>query len=749
MTSLARPLPLTLAAAFLCVGATMAHAQVRANVVLQEGDSPPGANGAYVVILDNPFLNGLGQVGFVGTLSNGDHFVWVNNDIVWRGDDETTHNLTLTSSTQRQTMGHADDGSWVYLPDMNGRDTVWTNDGPMATWQDLAPGYSDGERLLYLYRPRMIPSGELFFIANIDTDGDTGTEARALYVTPDRTLANAVRILATGDLVDGIPIEQYSIGVDTDYNVSDDGSHYISVVDLATGSSVTDGGVVVDGSLVAQESTTSTGFGDQMQYFDIVAINNQGNFMFSGDSNGTSTFDEYLVYNGSVAIREGDTVDGQLLNSSSYVYGMALNNLNAAVHMWYTSGANERLFYASDAANLKDSSRLVLRTGDSVDLDGDGDSDGTVTDFNTSSTDGPGLALSDAGVIYVEVDLDTGSENLETLLAIIPSFCGDGVVVPGEECDDGAESATCNADCTFPYCGDGIINMAAGEGCDGAGMETADCDLDCTLPECGDGTTNTTAGEVCDTGEESELCDIDCTAPECGDGVVNNTAGEDCDEGAMNTANCDEDCTAPMCGDGIFNNEADEDCDTGSESITCDSDCTAPACGDEVVNMAAGEDCDTAGINTAECNTDCTAAACGDGYLNLAAGEECDGGGATVDCDDDCTRVSCGDGNANSAVGEECDDMGESGICDADCTNVVCGDLTVNATAGEECDDGNAEDGDGCSALCVIEGGGGGAGDCECTVGVSSHGDPLGFLAPLLLFGLGLAVVRRRRRRDA
>jgi hypothetical protein len=48
------------------------------------------------------------------------------------------------------------------------------------------------------------------------------------------------------------------------------------------------------------------------------------------------------------------------------------------------------------------------------------------------------------------------------------SFCGDGVVntAAGEECDTSGESASCNINCTLVRCGDGIVNVTAGEQCE-------------------------------------------------------------------------------------------------------------------------------------------------------------------------------------------------------------------------------------------------------------------------------------------
>ncbi|MEM9456146.1 MAG: FG-GAP repeat protein [Myxococcota bacterium] len=44
--------------------------------------------------------------------------------------------------------------------------------------------------------------------------------------------------------------------------------------------------------------------------------------------------------------------------------------------------------------------------------------------------------------------------------------CGNGILDPGEQCDEGVESATCDFDCTEVSCGDGVINAASGEQCE-------------------------------------------------------------------------------------------------------------------------------------------------------------------------------------------------------------------------------------------------------------------------------------------
>jgi hypothetical protein len=57
--------------------------------------------------------------------------------------------------------------------------------------------------------------------------------------------------------------------------------------------------------------------------------------------------------------------------------------------------------------------------------------------------------------------------------------CGNGVVDPGEACDDGKATSTCDADCSPVVCGDGVVNAAAGEACDDAG-QLQYCSSDCS-----------------------------------------------------------------------------------------------------------------------------------------------------------------------------------------------------------------------------------------------------------------------------
>ncbi len=107
--------------------------------------------------------------------------------------------------------------------------------------------------------------------------------------------------------------------------------------------------------------------------------------------------------------------------------------------------------------------------------------------------------------------------------------CGDGMVGPGEECDDGHNTGAYNA-----------------------------CAPGCLLgPRCGDAVVQADDGEVCDDGTNAGTyggCGPDCMpGPRCGDGVVQADQGEQCDDG-MNVGNyggCAPGCVlGPYCGDG-------------------------------------------------------------------------------------------------------------------------------------------------------------------------------------------------------
>jgi cysteine-rich repeat protein len=275
--------------------------------------------------------------------------------------------------------------------------------------------------------------------------------------------------------------------------------------------------------------------------------------------------------------------------------------------------------------------------------------------------------------------------------------CGDGIVVIGEVCDDGALQNTgayghCNSTCSArQFCGDGIQNGP--EACDnGSNLasynSTSGCALGCVLPpKCGDANVDFAFGEQCDKGSAQNTgeyggCKSTCQLGAfCGDNHTDSPQ-ESCDNGAANGGYgkaCGYDCQpGARCGDGIKNGT--ETCDLGDGKNVggyggCKSNCTEDVrCGDGVKNGE--EQCDD-GKNVGgygKCAPGCVyGPRCGDGIKN--GSEQCDDGtndGSYGKCAKDCQfGPRCGDGVKQDA--ETCDNGSKNGKsdCSVSCQTLV------------------------------------------------------------------------------
>ena len=269
----------------------------------------------------------------------------------------------------------------------------------------------------------------------------------------------------------------------------------------------------------------------------------------------------------------------------------------------------------------------------------------------------------------------------------VVDLCGDGVVDPGEGCDDGnlVDTDACTKNCQNAACGDRILraDLSAGqlgfEACDdGNTIDQDECTNSCTLPVCGDGIVQ--AGEACDDGNQvdEDACSNQCRSASCGDGVVQE--GEACDDGnSVETDGCLNECIEARCGDGVVRSDLTADqvgyeaCDDGNDvdADECSNSCRRPGCGDGILQP--GEGCDDGNvISTDDCTAACEPARCGDGIVHEGV-EACDDGNTedTDACRADCgAEARCGDGIVRTDLErgdeayEECD-MGEN--CDDQC----------------------------------------------------------------------------------
>lgn len=381
-----------------------AHAvTVSAEIIVKTGDT---VGSGTATTLNAPFTDNAGRVGFVGALSDARRYIWWNDGPVFFSSDALPDVLTGGEST----MGVSDTGGFIYSPSVNNNDAVHTHGGTLLKDGDPVPCLP-GLYSTYNSRPTMRPDGVAYWCGGTATTSGGSTSNRHLFRATDPTDSSTIeRVLGGGDVIEGKTIK--TTATNFDYWISDNGLHHIHVLDMNV---TLNEHLYLDGHFVAQEGGP-TGQGDNWSGFDSPSVNNSGDYLFAGDTDGAAATDYFVAYNGVIGLREGDTVGGVTLPSGATVRAASLNNQGKAVFIWGLSAA-EWLFYA-DATALGDAV-LILAAGDSLDVDGNEQPDYVLTDFNASGTIGPGLDLSDDPFVYVDVDVTPiGGSSLQAILRV-------------------------------------------------------------------------------------------------------------------------------------------------------------------------------------------------------------------------------------------------------------------------------------------------------------------------------------------
>ncbi|MBU1410941.1 hypothetical protein KKC22_05430 [Myxococcota bacterium] len=298
-------------------------------------------------------------------------------------------------------------------------------------------------------------------------------------------------------------------------------------------------------------------------------------------------------------------------------------------------------------------------------------------------------------------------------------------------CDAGCETFDTSDCATFGRCGDGMVQGAYGEECDGTELNGATCGdfgfyqgsvtcgsdcryviSDCS-ESCGDADIQTTFGEVCDgmnLASQSCLtlgyyggtleCMADCgtfditdcaNVGRCGDGTLQGGFGEVCDGTALNSQTC---VTRGYYGGSLA-------CNANCQAFDETACAAVGKCGDASVQTAYAEVCDGLNLDaqtcvtrgyyggSLTCNADCrtfdesvcaAVGKCGDNILQPGYGEVCDGTALNSQ-----TCVTRGYYGGELACNSNC-----LGFNEAPCITVgKCGDGSVQTAYGEECDGGN------------------------------------------------------------
>lgn len=369
-------------------------AVVPIGLVAKEGDA---LDGSTISSFSQPFVNGLGTVGFVAGLADNSRSVWYGTGSIFNSASALPDVLVGGESN----MGISNTGGFIYSPSFNGEDAVYTQAGLLLAAGQAAPGVP-GLFSSFNSRPRMLDNGDAVWVGGTATTPTGSSSGRVLYRADPTNPAGATPVLKSGDSVGGFTIG--TSGIEFSFDVSGNGNHHIQNLTLTTGSSSNDLHVWVDGAVVAREGSP-TGQGDNWAGFKSSSINNSGNYIFAGDTDGATATDDFIAYNGVIGVRQGDVVDGVTISGT--FDGAAMNNLGEAVYVADTS-LTETLFWASDASNLG-AALALLSIGDLVDVDGDLVGDYTLTDFNAATIASQGMDFGDDGLLYISVDLQDDS----------------------------------------------------------------------------------------------------------------------------------------------------------------------------------------------------------------------------------------------------------------------------------------------------------------------------------------------------
>ncbi|MGE3109236.1 MAG: hypothetical protein AB7G11_04565 [Phycisphaerales bacterium] len=279
-----------------------------------------------------------------------------------------------------------------------GLDAVFVNDSQVMAERVPHPSLP-GQFWSFGSRPSVTAGGVPWFVGGITATQGGSTSNRGLFTGA----SGEIVVLMGGQSVPGYaePLNTATT-VDFDYRVSSSGEHFIAPVVL-TGATTADAAIVVDGSAamaggsVIREGTiipVAAG-GDGVilyQNFDFMGITDSGMTLLTGDSNAATTADEFVMLNGSIILRDGDTVSGQVVQGD--IEGAYLNNNGDWGVIWDTATNTIETLIVNGA--------IVVREGDTVDFDGDGvaEPDSILTAFTGTSSLAIGPRVNGAIDVY-------------------------------------------------------------------------------------------------------------------------------------------------------------------------------------------------------------------------------------------------------------------------------------------------------------------------------------------------------------
>lgn len=431
--------------AFLVVllAASDAAGQV-ASARLVEGGPLPGAPGVTISFINNPTVNRAG--GYAIGVNGSDGVTTLSH--IWGAATGGAGGVlavestigTFAQSSFESNVGLADSGAVAYSAigsdtssGATSLDSAWVDATPVAV-EEQPVASLPGRFWTFASRVSITADGTPYWVGGYSATSGGSTEARGLFAG-----AGAVPLLKSGDAVQDLPfVLDTSNTVAFDYGVSALGSSFLAEVQMDTGSSLDDGAMVLDGtglllggSLVREGTAVPASVGglvgENWDDFDLTGVTESGEWFFTGDTDASTSFDEFIVRDGEVFLREGDLLDGEVLANS--ISGASMNEDGDLAFVWQieTPGGDVEALFFED--------RLLLQEGDPCDLDGDGVNDTTFVEFTGIGAFALGDRDDDGDVtLYFTGDaLDGGGAEVEAFfeLEVSATFADRGCALAG------------------------------------------------------------------------------------------------------------------------------------------------------------------------------------------------------------------------------------------------------------------------------------------------------------------------------
>jgi hypothetical protein len=356
-----------------------AGAQV-ATALVREGDALPAAGAGHNITgIENSAVNGVG--GWSARITTTDGVTTLSHvfgnpaggigALIFSEQMVGVYQQTAFESF----FGMDNNGSVSYSPTCT--DTVLGLTGLDCVFQDLTPlavegqpiGALPGKEFRFASRPGITANGVPYWVSGIDDIATGSGEGNGLFYTNA-----ALLLLKTGDVIPPLaPLD--GSAVDFDVRMSAGASHHILVADTTAATSA-DAFLLIDGQPVTGPNGTLIGegqpvgalsgglAGENWANFDFLGINENGDWMMTGDTSAATTVDEFVVWNGRIVYREGMVLDGQtIVGSIGAAYMNEAGDLAINWEVTTPAGNREAIFL---------NGKFLIKEGDAVDLNGDG-----------------------------------------------------------------------------------------------------------------------------------------------------------------------------------------------------------------------------------------------------------------------------------------------------------------------------------------------------------------------------------------